>query len=294
MNSIQVFENSVAKKRASGKPPAVAVSIAFYNNTAVLDLTLAALVRQSFDDFELLICDDGSRAEAVQHVQDHLNTLQIPARHIWHADLGFRKNRILNWGIHFCRSKYIIFLDQDCLPHPEFVREHVENRQPQTVLCGRRMDLTPWVSRMLTPEKVRNGFIEKNLWWILPTGLYMKDNNGVKGLHFQRPWLRKWANRKERGIVGCNFSVHRSDLIQINGFDVRYEGAGTGEDTDIEYRLKLLGGRMLPFVNAAVQYHVFHRLLPRISQNEQIFADVQLNGQAVTEFGLKQQLKGTV
>ena len=291
-NAVQIFRNSVAQNRLSGSKTPVAISIAFYNNHQVLDLTLAALERQTFKDFELIICDDGSKPEAVVKVKAYLATLKIPATHLWHEDLGFRKNRILNWGIHYCQSDYMIFLDQDCLAHPEFVKEHFENRKAQTVLCGRRMDLIPWVSKILTPEKVRRGFIEKNLWWILPAGLYMKDNNGGKGLYFKSPWLRRLANQKERGIVGCNFSLHREDLLRINGFDFRYEGAGTGEDTDIEYRLKLLDVKMLPLVNTAVQYHVFHRLLTRISENEKIFSQVQAEKKAVTNYGLSQQMNG--
>jgi hypothetical protein len=127
---------------------------------------------------------------------------------------------------------------------------------------------------------------------MIPTGLYMKDNNGGKGLYFQSPWLRRLANRKFRGIVGCNFSVHREDLLAINGFDFRYEGAGTGEDSDIEYRLGLLGVRMLPFVNTAVQYHVWHKLLNRPNVNEQIFAEVRKAVQAQTSFGIQEQLRG--
>jgi hypothetical protein len=185
----------------------------------------------------------------------------------------------------------MIFIDQDCLAHPDFIAEHWNHRQPQTVLCGRRMDFTPWVSKMLTPAKVRSGFIEKNLWWMIPAGLYMKDNNGGKGLHFHSPLLRKWANQKQRGIVGCNFSLHREDLLRINGFDHRYEGAGTGEDSDIEYRLKILGVKMKPFVNTAVQYHVWHKLLNRPNINEQIFAEVQKEARAETRFGLHEQLE---
>lgn len=289
---IEVFQNSAFRALGENPKLPVAVSIAFYNNTRFLDLTLAALSRQTFRNFEIIICDDGSKPEAVAHVHAELEKLAIPAKHLWHEDKGFRKNRIMNWGIHLCDADYMIYIDQDCLPHPEFVKEHYENRSPQTVLCGRRMDFTPWVSKMLTPEKVRTGFIEKNLWWMIPTGLYMKDNNGGKGIYFRSPLLRQWANKKERGIVGCNFSVHRSDLQAINGFDYRYEGAGTGEDSDIEYRLRILGVKMKPFINTAVQYHVWHKLLHRPNLNEQIFAEVQKEGHAETRFGIRQQLEG--
>lgn len=288
---VQIFENKFLKQRApnQGRFP-VAVSIAFYNNIPVIDLILASFEKQSFKDFEIIICDDGSKPEVVSWLKDRIDQMDIAVKHLWHEDIGFRKNRIMNWGIHHCDSDYMIFIDQDCIAHPHFVREHLEHRQKHTVLCGRRMDLTPWVTKMLTPEKIRQGFIQKNLWWILPTGLYMKDNNGGKGLYFKSSGLRHMANQKERGIVGCNFSLHREDLLKINGFDTRYEGPGTGEDSDIEYRLKLLGVKMQPFVNTAVQYHVYHKLQKRPSVNEEIFSQVQSEKKAVTDFGIQQQL----
>lgn len=259
----------------------------------MLELTLASIERQTFRHFLIVICDDGSRTEIVKELHKRLEKYPLPVMHLWHEDKGFRKNRILNWGIQLCETDMMVFIDQDCMLHPEFMREHFEHRTPKSVLCGRRMDLTPWVSRLLTPEKVRSGFIEKNLWWILPTGFYMKDNNGGKGIYLPENWrwLRKKVNKKERGIVGCNFSVWREDMLAINGFDFRYEGAGTGEDTDIEYRLKLLGVKMLPFCNTAVQYHVWHKLLTRPNANEELFAQVRRAGCAVTSFGIREQLR---
>jgi glycosyltransferase involved in cell wall biosynthesis len=286
---VKIRENQAFLKNPNKKYP-LALSLAYYNSPHMLALTLAGFARQSFQDFEIIICDDGSRPENVDRAMAILEELQIPARHFWHEDLGFRKNRIMNWGIHHCQSEYMVFIDQDCIPHLHFMKEHHENRQKNAVLCGRRMDLTPWVSKMLTPENVRNGFIERNYWWIAPTGLYMKDNNAGKGLYFKNSWLRKIANQKSRGIVGCNFSVHREELLKINGFDTRYEGAGTGEDTDIEFRMSLNGVQMLPFCNTAVQYHIYHRLLNRPSANEEIFAQVLTAKKSATDFGIQQQL----
>ncbi len=287
---IQIYKNPALRALGEKHQLPVALSIAFYNNMRMLDLTLASVSRQNFRQFLTVICDDGSSPDVVARLHRLIDTLDLPVLHLWHEDKGFRKNRIMNWGIQLCQTDLMVFIDQDCLIHPEFINEHFTSRQPHSVLCGRRMDLTPWVSKNLTPEKVRAGFIEKNLWWILPTGLYMKDNNGSKGLHFQNPWLRQMANRKARGIVGCNFSVWRKDLIEINGFDFRYEGPGTGEDSDIEFRLKLNGVKMQAFCNTAVQYHVYHKLLVRPNANEQLFATIQKENQAVTRFGIKQQL----
>jgi glycosyltransferase involved in cell wall biosynthesis len=289
-NSVQVFKNSALQALGDHPKLPIALSVAFYNNLRNFDLMIAAVQRQTQKNFELVICDDGSKPEVVQYIHQTLNQLKIPALHLWHEDKGFRKNRMLNWGVYHSHSDYMVFVDQDCLPHPEFVREHFENRQEKNVLCGRRMELTPWVSGLLTPEKIAHGFIEKNLWWILPAGSYMKDNNGLKGLYLRSPWLRQRLNRKHRPIVGCNFSLFKKDLVAINGFDWRYEAPGTGEDSDIDYRLGLIGVHMRPFVNTAVQYHVFHKLTQKENPNEAIFATVRAEGKAQTAHGLREQL----
>lgn len=287
----KVYRNTAHKSRGDTAKFSVSISIAFYNSPRLWDLMLAALERQTHSDFEVLLCDDGSKPEVVEHLKKTFEKTKIPIKHLWHEDAGFRKNRIMNWGIFESSSDYIIYVDQDCLPHQEFIKEHLSHREDKTVLCGRRMDLTPWVSNMLTAEKVKAGFVEHNLWWIAPLGAYMKDNNGLKGIYLKSQWLRQFFNKKYRGIVGCNFSVSKQDLLDINGFDFRYEGAGTGEDTDIEFRLGLNKVKMKPFLHSAVQYHVWHKLLSRQNPNEQIFRDVVRNGKSVTDFGLKEQLK---
>ncbi len=270
----------------------ISLSIAFYNNRRFFDLMIAAVLNQSTHDFELIISDDGSRPDIVEHSQKTLEDLPIPAMHLWHDDKGFRKNRMLNWAIHHSHSEYIIFIDQDCLPHPEFVNEHNQNKQNKKVLSGRRMELVPWLSAKLTPEMIQNHFIENNLWWIIPAGSYKKDNNGPKGIYIKSQWLRRLINNKERGLVGCNFSAYKEDLLSVNGFDWRYEGAGTGEDSDIDYRLQLKGITPFSFANAAVQYHVFHPLTKKDKTGEAIFKKVQEEAKAFTDFGLQQQLEG--
>ncbi|MGZ5280254.1 MAG: glycosyltransferase, partial [Pseudobdellovibrionaceae bacterium] len=210
--TVRQYQNAALKALGENPKLPIALSVAFYNNIRNFDLMMAAVKRQTLQNFELIICDDGSKPEVVSYIQQTLEKLSIPALHLWHEDRGFRKNRMLNWGLHLSHSDYMAFVDQDCLPHSEFVREHFEGRQPHTVLCGRRMELTPWLSDLLTAEKVEHGFLEKNLWWILPAGSYMKDNNGLKGIYIRNPWLRQKLNQKHRAIVGCNFSLFKKDL----------------------------------------------------------------------------------
>lgn len=264
--------------------------IAFYNNINVLKLTLASLEVQTLDHFAVLICDDGSKPEVVHELHALISQIRLPILHLWHQDAGFRKNRMLNWGLLNAPSSYLVFIDQDCILHPEFLKEHFEHRQEKTVLSGRRTDLTPFVSRKLTSEKIKAGFIQKNFWWIFWIILWMKDNNAPKGIYLKTKLLRNLVNRKPRGIVGCHFSVHKQDLLDINGFDTRYEGPGIGEDSDIDYRMSLNGVKIQPFCNIAIQYHFYHKLLVRKNVNHEIFQEVQKEKMHITGYGISQQI----
>ncbi len=288
---VHVYKNQA--ELSSSVTKSATLIISFYKNLRMLELVLASLTTQSFTNFNLIICDDGSPPEIVTQVHKLLEDLSLPSIHLWHEDIGFRKNRILNWGLMHAKSDYLIFIDQDCILHPNFVSEHLLGAKENSVVCGRRINLTKWVSNLLTPEKVISGFLQRNILWIALGGLFMKDNNGIKGLYFKNPFLRALANKKPRGIVGCNFSAYRNDLLRINGFDTRYEGAGFGEDSDVEYRLSLLGIQMRPACNTAVQYHIFHRLLDRSDLNKSLFESVVQEGKASTDFGYQQQISRT-
>lgn len=285
---VKIFKN---KSEIADLPTrAATVVISFYKNIRMLELVLASFEIQTYKNFNVIICDDGSPENIVTSLHQKLEGLSIPSQHLWHEDIGFRKNRILNWAIHFCQTPLMIFIDQDCVLHSEFIREHVENRVEKTVLCGRRINLTSVVSRFLSPERIKNKFLENNIWWLLFTGIFMKDNNGIKGLYFKNRFLRHWANKKYRSIVGCNFSVFKIDLLAVNGFDTRYEGAGFGEDSDLDFRLTLNQVKMIPACNTAVQYHIYHRLLTRSNENEELFNSVVERKEINTSYGLKQQV----
>lgn len=282
----------VNKNLAADKKYDLALIIAFYNNIHVLKLTLASIEVQTQKNFVVMICDDGSRTEVVTELHQVMEQSNIPMIHLWHKDAGFRKNRMLNWGIEKAPSDYLVFIDQDCMLHPEFLREHFQNKKANTVLSGRRTDLTADISNRLTPERIKSGYIQKNFWWIFWSILWMKDNNAPKGIYIRNPILRKILNRKHRGIVGCHFSVHKKDLQDINGFDTRYEGPGIGEDSDIDYRLSLNGVVIQPFCNIAIQYHFYHKLLIRKNVNHEIFAEIQTEKKIRTDYGIREQLAG--
>lgn len=273
---------------ASNITPQVTLMVAFYNNVDFFKKVFASIEAQTFKNFELIICDDGSKDEATQALVQLVENSHIPVQHLWHEDRGFFKNEALNRGILYSRADYLIFIDADCVLHPFFVEDHWESRTQGHTLAGRRVNLTPWASSQLTVERIRQGYLQKNWWWLFLTLVWMKDNNSIKGFRIKSQGLFRLFSRKPRGIVGCNFSVFKKDLFAVNGFDMTYDKPGIGEDSDIDFRLSGVGVTPVPLVFRGIQYHLYHRLLPRSDKNEAKFVALKESKKYVTDQGLKQ------
>ena len=290
MSRVRQYQNPAWRTRfgEAGEKPRASVLIPFYNNLPFLKMVFAGLRRQSFRHFEIVLCDDGSNVEITGQLMPWLESDGMPVQYVWHEDLGFRKNRILNLGIRQSCADFLIFIDADCVAHPEFVREYVDHQAPRVALSGRRVELSPEITSMLSEELIQSGWIEDNYWWIALKLLPRKDSNSPKGFYFEKPWLRQLLNRKPRPIVGSSFGGNKVDFEAVNGFDLRYEGVGIGEDSDIDYRLQLSGVKILPLTNIAIQYHLWHTYKDRPSVNEALFKEVISKGQARTPHGLDQ------
>lgn len=265
------------------------IIIAFYNKIDYLKLVLAGLGRQSMDDFEVIIADDGSRKEVVAELEELITESPLAIRHLWHEDKGFRKNRMLNRAIRESESDYLIFIDGDCIPHREFVKEHLDNSVIKASLTGRRVNLSQKITESLTPEKVRSGCLENDTLMMMSDYIFGKSTDVEKGVYLKSAYLREKINRKKRGLLGSNFSLFKSDFLEINGFDERYEAPSIGEDSDVQFRLELKGVEIRPLNNIAIQYHLYHKILPRPDKNKELFDRVIKEGRYFTPFGIKKE-----
>lgn len=263
------------------------VIASFYNKIDYLKLVLAGFEIQTTKNFELIIADDGSTEEVVKEIENISQNYSFRIKHIWQQDKGFRKNRILNQAIIAANTDYLIFIDADCIPHSLYVEEHIKNKTENTCLTGRRVNLSEKITKQLTEDKVRNGFLEKNTLLLIKDGLIGESFDVEKGFYFKNQFLRNYFNKKSRGILGCNFSVHKEDIIRINGFDERYDAPSVGEDSDVQFRLELTGIKIKSLNNIAVQYHLYHKLQERLQKNLDLFEEVKKSCLAFTPFGIK-------
>ena len=267
--------------------PKATVIAAFYTKIDYLHLVLAGFERQSEKDFEFIVADDGSNQEIVKELEFLSKEIPFPLIHIWQEDKGFRKNKILNKAITTSNSNYIIFIDADCIPHSRFVEEHISCSEKGSCLTGRRVNLSQKYTRILTPQKVRDGIIENNNFALIKDGLIGESFYVEKGFYTKSILLRKIFNTKERGLLGCNFSLNKEDMLYINGFDERYEAPSIGKDSDVQFRLELNGIKIVSLNHIAVQYHLYHQLLERPQVNLSLFNKIKEEKLAFTPFGIE-------
>lgn len=236
-------------KRVKKLVPA-SVILATYNDRNILEWSLAAFARQSFRDFELILADDGSDEDYEPILQKWAGRFAREITHVRHERAGFRKTRIQNRAVSVARAERLIFADIDCLPQQNFVRNHLHFLEPGVALTGRRVHIR---KEILPP----------------PETIYA---HGV-GLGM-RKLLRQWVNGRAKviehgaelpilfesrnnGILGCNFSIMKTDFAAVNGFNEEFLGRG-GEDTDIDLRLRRNGVRLRCLRNKLIEYHLMH------------------------------------
>lgn len=258
----------------------VSLIISVYNKIRDLELIFYALSIQSFKNFEAIVAEDGCHGEMRKLITDWQKKNLFSIKQITQEDKGFRKNKILNRAIKNSSTNYLIFIDGDCIPHSDFIKAHFENREINSVLCGRRVNLTKFISNKINKENILSLKYQKiKLSEVVHSALNRDKKNFnfniEEGFIFKNKTLRKAITNEDEHILGCNFSIHKNLLEKINGFDENYEGPGLGEDSDIEFRLRLINVKFKSVRNLAVLYHLYHRKTIEESENVKYFNAVK-------------------
>jgi glycosyltransferase involved in cell wall biosynthesis len=269
--------------------PAISLLVSTFEQPRHLELVLTALERQTFQDFEVFVCDDGSGPETARVIARFSGQNRFPLFHVWQEHQGFRKCRILNQALAKSKGNLLVFLDGDCVPHRNFLEDHARFHQPGTYSAGRRVELGERFSETLTPERIQAGILDSVSLPLLRSAWLERETEHVqRALRVTAPWLRRWLGMDRiPDLKGCNYSVSRNDLLAINGFDEAYEGYGR-EDTDVELRLQHLGLRIRSLKGVALQFHVWHPRREFTPANDSLLEEVRKTRRVRCEKGLRQ------
>ena len=220
--------------------------ISVYKNVEALAAIFRSLELQTEQDFEVLISEDGQDQKMAEFICSYPFRWQW--QHLTQEDNGWQKEKALNKAVMAAKSNWLVFIDGDCVLHPRFMEYHIRYKQQGVILAGKRVKLSPELSRrMLRGENIH----------FLP---YLFLRRGCRYVEeaFYLPVCRV-LRRKVKHLVGSNMSMSKQDLLAVNGFDENYVLPATGEDYDIEWRMLANGCKIVSLRNLAVQYHLYHK-----------------------------------
>ena len=191
--------------------PAVSVIIPAYNLARFLPLAVQSVFKQTLQDFEVIVVDDGSTDETREVVQPFMEDGRF--RYIYQENQGLSATR--NTGIRAAKGKYIALLDADdtFLPHKLAVQ-------------------TAWLQ-------------ENDEYGMVVSGYYYMDEQG-NPVNEQHPWLRMPRLETVDWLFDCPIVPHsvlvkKYWLERVGGFDTQYRRV---EDWDMWIRLAHAGCKM--------------------------------------------------
>ncbi|MBT5231749.1 MAG: glycosyltransferase [Methylococcales bacterium] len=208
------------------------VIIATYNRKGLLKKTLLALARQTSDTFDVIVASDGSSDGSKEMVLSLRSSLPYSIQWIEQEDDGFRKSLILNKAALIAKGKQLVFLDDDCIPCLSFVSAHQQYFQANALVFAKFIGVRQKYRSLFEDSVIDSGEFERVFNWLERLDLWfwhIKYQRWIKQNHPVRPKLN-----------GCNFSVCKTAMLAVNGYDLDFTGWGF-EDNDLRRRLLAQG-----------------------------------------------------
>ena len=212
-----------------GSSVAFSVVIPLYNKVDTIKRALRSVAEQRFDDFELIVVDDGSTDASAEAVESFINSPTWQARGkilklVRQANAGVSAAR--NRGGREANGRYVAFLDGDDCWHPNFLKS-----------------LSGVVEKFTDSVIVGSGF-----YWFRADGCCKTRESGriekvdliAETAYFQP-------------VHSSSVAVRREELLSVGGF---VEGHGFFEDLELLFKLSLAYPKRAAVVRRALAYHI--------------------------------------
>lgn len=208
----------------------VTIIIPNYNGLKFMEPCFKALRAQSDQNFELLVVDNGSTDGSVKWLEDH----QIPSIFL-EENTGF--SGAVNIGIRESVTPYVILLNNDTEPQPDYVKEMVKAIQRSPKIFSVSSKMIQLYHKDLMDDA---GDMYSVLGWAYQRGVGQKSSG---------------YNKACRVFSACaGAAIYRREVFdKIGGFDEDH--FAYLEDIDVGYRAKICGYENW-YCPKAVVYHV--------------------------------------
>jgi GT2 family glycosyltransferase len=213
--------------------PEISVIIVTWNSGKDLPRCLSCIDKQTVQDFEIIIVDNGSMDGAVDLQRNESRTFRIEKLT---GNKGYAVAN--NIGARLAHGKWLALLNADAFPRSD------------------------WLEKLVMTAEKENGYDFFSSRQIQANQLSLVDGAGdayhISGLAWRRCYNKPVegnGNRSEEVFSACPTAALylRNDFLQAGGFDEDY--FSYFEDVDLGFRLRLAGKKCL-YVPEAVVHHV--------------------------------------
>lgn len=251
------------------------IVIPTYNREEILTLTLSSLCRQnniSPDEYEIIVCDDGSTDNTRQRVQEFSSRLQL--HYLYQEDEGYRVALARNKGIKAASGETIILVDSGVCVSSDFVinhtRQHYDSSLRRAVIgyiygynyTMRSSDLTDDFD-FNDPDATIHRLSAKGAHLDIREDNYQLANDDLDKL--MAPWTLFWTT---------NVSFRKDLAIDAGLFNEAFTGWGV-EDIELAYRFYKMHAQFTLCRKAAALHYPHERDIGKQKQtnlnNRQLF-----------------------
>lgn len=233
----------------------VSVIISTYHSKS-LDMVLDRLQYQTFQDFEVIVTDDGS--QDFKHIKEY----PYEIKYVWHKDIGRTWSKAHNEAMRLSTGKYMFILHDDILPKNDLIEQFMKLADENMVITGIRPTIPRTEEAYKDPEKhimFEDHRITLNRGHFDELGVNLEDEEIVDvDLMFNNPYAM---------VSGCLLWLPSHHVKEIGMCAEDMPGWGR-EDYDLCMRLMRNGCKIIMGLKC-IGYHLDHEELtgPEVEAN---------------------------
>ena len=204
--------------------PFFSIIIPVYNRPDEVDELLESLSKQTYQDFEILLIEDGSSEKCDLVAQNYNNVLNI--RYYYKDNSGRSETR--NYGMEKAEGEYFVFFDSDCVI-PPFYFEKIKKTLDEN-----------YTDSYGGPDKADKSFndLQKAISFSMTSFLTTGGIRGSKGVKMEKLVPRTF-----------NMGFSKEVYEKVGGFKDMF-----GEDIDLSLRIRN-NGYTCQLISDAYVYH---------------------------------------
>lgn len=294
-----------------------------YNVGNYLINTLESVIKQTSQDFELLVINDGSTDQSLSLAENILQQSYINYQVFSHPNQGVGYTR--NFGIKHAKGKYIYFLDGDdiieknaieilmsfmkndfdiilfgfrhnnkiSIMAPEFTNQPLLGKEIIKLFCLGKVDIH------MCSFIVKKSVLEKNRIVFAEQAKYGEDHefivktlfHSTRGIIMQ-DILFNYISRESSAVN--TFSYHRLDSLESANRILFYIKEKDSESVLSPYMSLYLLGKYRYNLYCAVQYNVNNDLKDKLLQQIRIFSQKSMSLKLIEEVSLVENFKNFI